>query len=272
MDTDDRLRAKNRIVSRSMAGKWDILTNRGSILIAAALLVLSIGCRSTPPAVIDPAMAACVPASSTLVAGIDLDRLRASPLYGQLPPAARALLDPVKEAHSLMVASDGKELAVIARGPFQQMPVGATAVGRDLAISGTPGFLAGRRGAPDLIGYASTVASGNPVWIAAQGGAALPLTGNAANLNRLLRECEHAAMTLRLNGSVELALTAAGRTTDAAREVEETLRATITLAAAGEASRPDVAALLRSIRLTREDRTVRASVSAAPNQVMKLVQ
>src|SRR5579872_387145 len=154
-----------------MASRWGIFTTR--ILIGVALLMLSIGCRSTPPPVIDSGMAAWVPVSSTLVAGIDLDRLRASPLYGQLPPAVGALLDPLKEAHSLLLASDGKELAIIARGPFKQTPAGATAVEHDLAVAGSPEFLGGRRGAPDLIAYASTVAPGNPVWIAAQGGAAL---------------------------------------------------------------------------------------------------
>ena len=213
-------------------------------------------------------MASCVPPSVTLLAGVDLDRLRASPLYPQLPPAATALLDPLHEARTLLIASDGRELLVVSRGDFRQAP----------ALSGTPAILAaataqqktGRTGAPRLIDYASTVAPHNEIWIAAQGGIALPLTGNAANLSRLLRDCEHAAVTVHLNSTIDLMLTATGRTPEAARQVEETLRATITLTTATESRRPDVVALLKSIRLTRQDRNVQAALSATPDQLKVL--
>ena len=241
-----------------------------------AVLAIAIGCRSTPgPAPnIDPGMASRVPPAATLLAGIDLVRLRASPFYSKLPPAVATLLDPLHEASFLMLASDGRNLLSIARGPFRQAPSGATMVSKDLAISGTPDFMSAAQiahAAPNLVTYAGAIASGAQIWVVAQGGVTLPLTGNAANLNRLLRDCENSAITVKLGSTMELAFTALGRTSDAARKVEDTLRATITLTIAGESRKADMVALLRSIQLTREDRTVRATVSATPDAAQKLI-
>ena len=223
---------------------------------------------------IDPRMASRVPPSATLLAGIDLVRLRASPLYSKFPPAVATLLVPLGEADFLMLASDGRNLLSIARGPFRQPPAGATMVSKDLAISGTPDFLSAAQTshpASSLVTYAGAIASGVQIWIVAQGGVTLPLTGNAANLNRLLRDCENSAITVKLGSTMELSFTALGRTSDAARKVEDTLRATITLTAAGESRNTGLVLLLRSIQLTREDRTVRAKVSATPDAAQKLL-
>jgi hypothetical protein len=241
-----------------------------------AVLAIATGCRSTPGPTpnIDPAMASRVPPSATLLAGIDLVRLRASPFYAKLPPAVLTLLDPLREASFLMLASDGHNLLSIARGPFGQAPAGATLVSKDVAISGTPDFMSAAQTAhlaSSLVAYAGTIASGVQVWIVAQGGVTLPLTGNAANLNRLLRDCENSAITVKLGSTMELSFTALGRTSDAAQKVEDTLRATITLTIAGESRSTDMVALLRSIQLTRDDRTVRATVSATPDAAQKLL-
>ncbi len=245
-------------------------------LVIFAVLTVAVGCRSTPgPApIIDPGMASRIPPSATLLAGIDLVRLRASPFYPKLPPAVLTLLEPLREASFLMLASDGRNLLSIARGPFGEAPAGATMVSKDLAISGTPDFMSAAQtahAAPRLVTYASTIAFGVQIWIVAQGGVTLPLTGNAANLNRLLRDCENSAITVKLGSTMELSFTALGRTSDAARKVEDTLRATITLTVAGEARNIDMVNLLRSIQLTREDRTVRATVSATPDAAQKLL-
>ena len=223
-------------------------------------------------------MASCVPPSTTLLAGADLVRLRSSTLYSKLPAAATALLDQLGEAQSLLLASDGRNLLTIARGRFHQSPPGAIPLARDLMISGTPDFLAaaqaghkaGRPGAPGLLAYAQTVAPGLQIWIVAQGGVALPLTGNAANLNRLLRDCENAALAVKVDSKVQLLFTALGRTSDAAKTVENTLRATITLAAAAESRHPEMVALLHAIELSRDGRSVRARLSATPDQLQSL--
>lgn len=246
----------------------------------AACLVLASGCRNAGPRlVIDPAMASCVPAGTTVLAGADLVRLRASPLYPKLPGAVGALLDPLRDADSLMIASDGKNLLTIARGRFAQPPAGGVLLAKDLVIGGTPDFVAaataqyksGRSGSPGLIDYAASIAPGTQIWILAPGGVALPLTGNAANLNRLLRDSEYASVTVKLDSGVELAFGAIGRTAEAARQVEDTLRAAITLAIAGESRQPEMASLLRSIQLSREDRKVSARLAANAESAGRLL-
>src|SRR5579863_710033 len=240
-------------------------------LAIAGLAVLA-ACRNTagPPPAIDPAMASCVPSSTTVVAGVDLARLRASPLYAKLPPGVVALLDPLRDAHTLLLAFDGQSLVTVARGPFRETPAGATAVAKDLIVAGASSCAA--KPAPsNLLSYAATIAPAAPIWIAARGGVILPLTGNGANLNRLLRDCENAGLTLKLGPPAELAFTAIGRTPDAATKVENTLRATITLTAAGESRHPDVVALLHAIQLSTSDRTVRATLTASPDAVDKLI-
>jgi hypothetical protein len=251
-------------------------------LAVAAIVFIAAACRTMPPvpSAIDSAMASCVPASATLLAGLDLAHLRGSPFYSKLPPAAMLVIEPYRDAHSLLLASDGKSLLAIARGSFRQAPAGATLLASGLAIAGDPTSLAaatsqhrtGQSGAPDLLADAAAIAPGAQIWMVARGGVQLPFTGNAANLNRLLRNSEYAAVAMKLNSQIEIAATVVGRTPDAARQVEETLRAAITLAAAGEARQSGLVALLKSIQITRDSRTVHAGVSASPDALQKLLQ
>ena len=250
-------------------------------LAIAALLVLAASCRNAtvPPHAIDPSMASCVPSTATLLAGIHLTRLRSSPLYPKLPPSAIALIEPLRDAQYLLLASDGRNFLVIASGAFHQPPAGATLLARGLAIAGTPDWLAaataqhnsGKPGNANLVSDGDAVAAGSPIWAVALGGRPLPLTGNAANLNRLLRDSDHASLALQLDSPILLSATVVGRTADSARQVEETLRASITLAAAAEARQVGIVSLLRSIRLSRDDRIVNATLSASPEAVEKLL-
>lgn len=257
---------------------WQVVHRSRIAFAAAVCLTASCGRVAGPRPPVDPAMAACIPAGATLLAGIDLVRLRASPLYSSLPQSAAALVAPLGEARSLLVASDGKNLLVIARGPFRQAPAGAMLLGDGLAIAGTPNWTnaaavqhrTGKPGAPDLVADAAEAAA-NPIWIAALGGRPLPLSGNAANLNRLLRAADHAVIGVQLDDPVRVQATVVGRTADAARQVEETLRASITMTAAAESRHGDVVAMLRAIQLSRDDRTVRATLSASPEQARRML-
>jgi hypothetical protein len=235
-----------------------------------ALATAAFSCRSTnAPAGVTRDMAAAIPADTALLAGLNLDELRASPLYPKLPLAVRAILEPFRDAAYLLLASNGKDIAAIARGRFRQAPPGATLVAPGLAVAGRQD---GRNGAPDLLARAASLAAGRPIWMVARGGITLPFTGNAANLNRLLRNTEYAAIAARIGSGIEIDATAVGRTTEAAREVEENLRAILTLIAAADARQPDLVALIRSIRISREDRTVHGALSAGPDAADRLLR
>jgi hypothetical protein len=246
----------------------------------AVLAALAVSCRSTaPPAGIDPAMASCVPPDALLLAGFDVPAIRSSPLRGKLP-LVEAFLEPFHGAAHLLLAFDGKDLLTIARGPASAAPASGTPVERGLAVSGRDAAVRAaiarhRRGpvaTAGLVAFAGSVAAGKPIWIVARGGVTLPLTGNAANLNRLLRDSEFAAVTAALGPQVRVEATAIGRTPEAARDVEETLRAILAMMSMAEKRGSDAAALLGAIEIRRQDRTVNASVSATADALGKLLE
>jgi hypothetical protein len=260
------------------------MVNRAHFARSAALIALAavaISCRSiNAPAGVDRDMAASIPADTLILAGLNLDEVRASPLYAKLPPAARAFAEPLGDARYLLLASNGKDIVAIARGRFREAPPGATLVAPGLAVTGPPGSVraaiaqhkTGRNGAPDLLARAASLADGRQIWIVARGGVPLPVAGNADNLNRLLRNTEYAGIAVRLGSGIEIEASAVGRTAEAGREFEENLRAILSLTAAASARQPDLVALIRSIRIRREDRAVRASLSGGPDAADRLLR
>jgi hypothetical protein len=259
------------------------MVNRAYLARSAALVALAaaISCRPiNAPAGVDRDMAASIPADTLILGGVNLDELRASPLYPKLPPAARALAEPLRNARYLLLASTGKDIVAIARGRFREAPAGATLVAPGLAVTGSPDSVqaaiaqhkTGRNGAPDLLARAASFADGKQIWMVARGGVPLPVAGNAENLNRLLSNTEYAGIAVRLGSGIEIEATAIGRTAEAAREFEENLRAILSLTAAASARQPDVVALIRSVQIRREDRTVRASLSGGPDAADRLLR
>jgi hypothetical protein len=233
-------------------------------LAAPIALAILAACRTpAPPAAIDPALSARVPAATVVLAGVDLDRLRASPLYAKLPPAALGFLEPFGHARHVLIASTGVELLTIARGVVP----GATQLAPDLALSGAPNLIAAATAAhppAGILAPAESVAAARPVWIAVRGGVALPLEGNLANVNNLLRGAEYVTLTLDPGDPAELRLVARCPTPEAALHFEQSFRALVSLAAAH-------ATVLESIRIVREERVVRVSLSAPLDALVKLV-
>jgi len=247
---------------------------------AVALVCIMAGCRMSRVAhAVDPEAASCIPADTVVLAGVNLDRLRAAPIYAKLPAAVAAIAGAFTGASSALLAYNGKDLLVIARGSFAKAPAGATLAAPNLALFGAPQLVAAsmaqRRsrtgGAPALLARAESIATGRQIWIVIQGGVAFPLNGNAANLNRLLHHAESATVTASFDSGLALEVTALGRTDDDARNIEESVRADVTLAAAAESRQPDLAKLLRSVKIDRDDRSVRITVSADEDAATKMI-
>ena len=180
-----------------------------------------------------------------------------------MPPAASAFLEPFHGAHSLLIASTGAELLTIARG----VVTGATQAAPDLALLGSPTLIAAAAAphpAPAILAAAEIVAAGHPVWIAVRGGAPLPLEGNLANANNLVTLADSLTLSLALRNVVDLELTSRCPSPATAAEFERRLRALLSLAIAANARRPEIAALLRSVQLRREESIVHAALSAPP--------
>jgi hypothetical protein len=238
--------------------------------ITLALVCSMLGCRKSPAShAVDAEAAAFLPADTIVLAGVDLDRLRTAPLYSKLPPAAAIVLGSIKAASSALLAYNGKDLTVIARGHFPQTPPGATLVAPNLVIFGSP-VRSGANGATTLIALAEPIVTGRQIWMVVQGGAPLPLTGNAENLNHLIQNSESITMTANIDSGLDLAILALGRTDNSARTIEESFRAEVTLAAAAESRRPDLARLLKSIQIDRAGRTVRITLSTDAAAAVKL--
>jgi len=247
------------------------------IIVLAALAAFGFSCRSGPPPTIDPALAARVPAAATMLAGVNLERVRTSPLYRQLPPAALAFLDSLGGARTVLAASDGGNYVVLIRGDFRQAPAGATLLGPGLAAVGSPDWLrasASQHGRPSaangLLARAEPLAAAAEIWMAAAGNANLPVSGNGENLNRLLHSTEYATLTVRLTDRVSLDVVGMCGGPEPARHLEETVRAFFTLGAAGTARQPAISGLLRRIRVRREDRAVHVSLEAQAAEVKLL--
>jgi len=218
-----------------------------------------------------------VPSGTVVLAGVDLDRVRGSAAFQKLASDALSLLEPVKDADSLLAAYDGSDLVLIGHGAFEKAPAGATLVTPKLAVTGSARavqaalrqYSTGKPGAPALVAAAQPV-SAQAIWAAAEGGAKLPLHGNLENLNRLLGLTDHVTLGVDVNTAVTLQVTGDGRSADAARQLEETLRSFISLATATTRDH-DLATLLEKMTIAREGTTVRVMAVATPEEIGKLV-
>jgi len=253
-----------------------VILARPTVLFTLALL--SSACRDSTPA-LDPAMTSCIPASAVLAAGLNLDAIRAAPVYSKLPPAVLALTEPLRQAQYAIFVFDGRNLLAISRGQFREPPAGATLLAPNLALAGPPDLVraatsqhsTGTTGAPELLEPAKLVAAAKPIWIVVRGGVTLPLGGNAANINRLLHATMHTTISVELRDSVDLELTALCLTPGDGREFEQSLRAVLTLTAAANDRQPSLAAVLRAIAIRRDERTVHATLTAAPDALDHLL-
>jgi hypothetical protein len=248
--------------------------------IAVLLALGAAGCNHRAPARgVDPALAACIPSDALAAAGLDLDRLRAWPSYGKLPPGVAALLQPIEQASSALAAYNGKDVLLVARGGFRQAPQGMTLLGDGVAATGSPETVraaaaqrrSGRPGAVWLLDRAAAVAEASPAWAVARGGVVLPFTGAAANLTQLLRLTDYAAVGIRLDDAVRLDAVAEGRDEPSALRFEENLRSMFTLAAAAGSRGNPLAECLRSAQVNRTGLTVRVGLFIPPEQVGSLL-
>jgi hypothetical protein len=237
----------------------------------AALAMLAAACRvAGPMSAIDPALSDSIPADASAVAGIDLKALRDSPLYPRLPAAARAFVESFGSSPYALQAYARGELLLAARGA----PPGWTAAPHGVSLSGAPDLVQAAI-APHprstLIESAELLAARYPVWAVLRGGTVLPLTGNLANLNHLLRDAQTLKLGVRLNDRLSLELAADCATPDAAAHLESSIRALLSLAAAANVRQPEIAAVLRAAPVHHDNRNVRATIAITPEALAKLL-
>lgn len=195
----------------------------------AVLLLLALSaCRRDVDPLAD--LAAHIPTNAVVVAGLDVDRLRNTPLHAKLPESFRdasyvlAALDPPN-----LVTASRVNGRVVATGPVVNAP-------------------------PSLLGHAKPDAA---LWVVARGDAQLPLTGNLANLTRLLRQTDYTRITAKVGEHVEFAAEGVCSSQPAAERLEQTVRAMATL-------------LGMPIEIRRDAFTVHVSGSTTADAVARL--
>jgi hypothetical protein len=239
--------------------------------LAAPIALVLLGCHpSATPSAMDPALSARVPPATVALAGVNLDRLRKSGLYPKLPLAAQSFLEPFSGAHQVLIAYTGVELLTIARGVVP----GATQVAPDLALSGAGNLVAAAIAAHPAAGIltaAQSVAAARPIWIAVRGGVALPLEGNLANVNNLLRDAEYVTFSVQLGDPLDLELFAQCPTPQAALRFEQSFRALVSLGVATNPRQPAISGVLQSTRIGRQERAVHISLSVPADALAKVL-
>jgi hypothetical protein len=214
------------------------------VLLTIAMLA---ACRHS-----EPDLLSYVPAGAPIVAGLDLDAVRAA----KLPPAVRGLTDSLGEAHRAVLVYDRRGLLSIRGSPP------AAAGPPDLVQAAQAQHANGAAPPPEL---ARAAASGKPIWVFVRGGTTLPLTGNAANVNRLLHATSSATLTVTLGDRIDLELTAIGLDDAAATEFEQSLRAMLTLVTAAKVRLPP-------IEIGRTGREVHVSLATDPDSLDQLLR
>jgi hypothetical protein len=224
----------------------------------AILAIANIACRSTPPRYLDPEMAAHIPPGTIVLAGMDLDKLRGTSLAPMLPPIT------VNASYALGTYN-GRDSQLLLRGHFREAPPGTTLISNTLAVFG--GTQSGVGEAPTgLLEVAERIAPGGPVWLVSQGGVTLPLTGNAANVNQVLRLADFVTAVAHVGTSIQIDATAECVSSANSTHLEENLRAIRTFLEAANQHSP-----LKSLEIRRHDKVVQATFTTTPDLLRKLL-
>src|SRR5690348_3445607 len=254
------------------------MASGGSVAALISLFAVLAGCRAAPQGAIDSELASCVPSNARVLAGVHIDQVRANPTLQKLFADSLSLLAPARNASVVLVTYTGSDLLWAARGQYSEAPPGATLLGPQLALAGSDAIVSaaavqhasGRTGAPALVAQAESIAR-QPVWAVAAGSTPLPLSGNAANLNRLLALTDYTTVTLDADSRIGLHATGICGSPDRARQFEQTLRGLLSLARAAARDR-DIESVLAAVQIRRDDLQVRVDTSAAPETVERLLR
>jgi hypothetical protein len=110
------------------------MTQRTVFPLLLCLILAGCGGSLTRHGPIDPALAVFIPPDTVALAGVRMDRLRATPIYRKLAERNRlprfdqfrteSGFDPSRDIHEILLAGDGKNVLAIAHGAFPPKPPG----------------------------------------------------------------------------------------------------------------------------------------------------
>jgi len=288
---------------------------------ALALILLAAGCSRAPrvSVIIDPSLAELAPADTVSLAGVRLEALRATPLW-QKHVAARPLapleelardtgLDLRKDVSDVLVASNGKDLVVLALGRFARAELeaalerrgarrmshrGVALIGNEetavaflsssIAVAGPAAMVRtvidqrGRGGVPKaLLEEAKGIAADSQIWGVSLGGfdqaaQAAPQGSNLGNLAKFAELIEKTSFGADLRSGLNASGVVTCRSEQDARTLSDTLRGLIGLARLSMPdTEPDLLRAFDGIQVSLQQRSVRVNAQISQELLDKLV-
>lgn len=228
------------------------------LLVVFAIAMLSCRTEGPAPHFLDAELIAHIPPGTIVLAGIDLDKLRTTSLAPLLPPITA-------KASYALGTYNGRDSLVLLHGHFREAPPGTTLISNTLAVFGKSA--GGAEEAPTrLLDVAERVAPTGPVWLVSRGGVTLPLAGNAANINQVLRLADFVTAVAHVGPSIQIDAVAECANTANSTHLEENLRAIRTFLEAANQRSP-----LKSLEIRRDETTVHATFTTTPDLLQKLL-
>ncbi|MDQ6699803.1 MAG: hypothetical protein M3Z36_06430 [Acidobacteriota bacterium] len=285
---------------------------------SAAFLLLAVlipACRSDSGRV-DPVLAQLVPADAVSLFGARMDQIKSTPLYQKLIAqkklqqfdefAAETGFDPRRDVRELVVASNGKDTVVLARGNFhlsnvqgvaKSMYKGYTLYTRDDAgyslldsSTAVAGNLAELRAALDqyktgnraataaLLAKAQAIPGQYQVWAVSIGGADflarnLPQSGNGANFGKIFRSLENTMFEADLRNGLDAIAQGNCHTAKDAKDLGDAARGLVGFGRLSvPENQPELLRLWDGIHVDQKDRNLTITAKISQDLVDKLVQ
>jgi hypothetical protein len=288
------------------------------LLLAAALALAA--CISKPTSLrIDPALATIVPPDTTILVGAKLDKLRDTEIYRKYFQEAkfapldefqkRTGLDARKDLWELVLASNGKDGVILARGRFGEGEMeprlqaegatrfaykGRNLYGNDEAVATSLNMSTwivgptaavkrlideqntGRLGIPEALKpLVASIPYGTQFWAVYGGGAAslgLPERGLLANAEKLVRSVQTGTFAANLASGADLKIAGSCDTDANAKQVHDAVKALVGIGRlATPQDQPELLQLWDGIVVVQDRNHVRVSTVVPLDRVERFV-
>ena len=275
-----------------------------------ALVVVSLGAAACgggyKPSRVNADLAALVPPDTVMLAGVRLEELQATALYKKLAarektPALDDLgrgsgLDFRRDVKEVLLASNGIDMALLARGAFQSLkpPAGNkseykgmtlysqglgayTLLDSKTAVAGPEAAIrrvldqkeARSRGADELLRRVDALPVQGQLWAVLNRPAdalkQLPRDGNLANVSRIFQMVDRAELAADFRNGVSARVSGECRSDQDAKLLGDAVRGFLGLARLGiPANQPQRLKLFDGIKVTQEKTSVQLAVDVPP--------
>ncbi len=285
-------------------------------LLAALLAIAGCGAAERAGGRIDPALAALVPHDTLMLTGVRLAELRTTPFYARAVAQQRvseldslakgANFDPRRDVDQFLLASDGADSVVLARGRFQpkipdnvkkSLYKGATlysfeyntaysildpstaVVGPERGVRKVIDQKQNHRpGAEALLDRARALPGAGQFWLVSNGWGSLgdrasALDGNLSNLGRFLKSLVSASVTADFRDGVNAQVHGECRNEPDAKSLGDALRGLVALGRlSAPKDQPELSRLFDGFRVDQQQNSIQVSVYIPPDLVERLLR